>query len=401
MSNGKFRQRSAFTLIELLVVIAIIAVLIALLVPAVQKVREAANRTTCVNNMKQLALAVHNYHSNFGKVPNMWNWYASNFNPQTNPQTMAGWTSADGVQGTWLVHILPYIEQTALYEAMYLSTSTDAASTAGGTFYGGINFPLPYYNYVGTVIQTFICPSDATICNGILTGSAQNGNAGTPAVPPGTSPTGPYPSWPNPGVKFVTSGLGVNENGFGGSSYSGNIMVFDPISPQSLTNAMVDGTSNTVLIAERYLNCGVTGDLDQYSSGYNWWGGCFNEPSWAFMWNLNGGYGSVPGFGWFTSGYAATGAPGNAYWNWIYAGCYADFNTNPVSHGVPTAAGTIAFQCAVPFLQCNPHVVQSAHAAMNVALGDGSVRSVGQNVSVNTWTLACIPNDGNPLGSDW
>src|SRR4051812_38956990 len=88
------RSRAAFTLIELLVVIAIIAILIALLVPAVQKVREAAARTQCANNLKQIGLAVHSFHDNHKYIP---------------------YTRLD-TQETWAVLILPYLEKQDLYQ---------------------------------------------------------------------------------------------------------------------------------------------------------------------------------------------------------------------------------------------------------------------------------------------
>src|SRR3954454_19207652 len=98
MLRMRVRPRNGFTLIELLVVIAIIAVLIALLVPAVQKVREAAARTQCQNNIKQFALGCHNYHDTYKKLPAL--------NPQLAPS---------GAKGSIFVALFPYVEQQALY----------------------------------------------------------------------------------------------------------------------------------------------------------------------------------------------------------------------------------------------------------------------------------------------
>jgi len=129
----KTRSARGFTLIELLVVIAIIAVLIALLLPAVQAAREAARRAQCVNNMKQIGLAMHNYHSTYGSLPPG----SSNY----------GW-------GTWIVFILPYTEQNPLFNSWNQgSSSTDP---------GGI---LTYGSPPNTTVSrnrlaSQTCPSD-------------------------------------------------------------------------------------------------------------------------------------------------------------------------------------------------------------------------------------------------
>src|SRR5882672_5693188 len=113
----RMSRRSGFTLIELLVVIAIIGVLISLLLPAVQKVREAANRTQCLNNMKQMGLALHNYHDTYKRFPPALD---SSLLPY-RPAPYSGWTP----YWSWMAYILPFIEQDNLWNQAIAWAKTD------------------------------------------------------------------------------------------------------------------------------------------------------------------------------------------------------------------------------------------------------------------------------------
>jgi prepilin-type N-terminal cleavage/methylation domain-containing protein len=151
-------KRRAFTLIELLVVIAIIAILIALLLPAVQQAREAARRTQCKNNLKQIGLAMHNYHDTYGQFPQN---YEATRNPDGNGR---GKTSV-----SWITASLPYLEQAPLY------SQVDFNSTSGATDYNALN------NTAAQTVRTkkltgLLCPSNPQLALGNFAGNyADNG----------------------------------------------------------------------------------------------------------------------------------------------------------------------------------------------------------------------------------
>ena len=143
-------SRRGFTLIELLVVIAIIAVLIALLLPAVQSVREAARRAQCTNNLKQIGLALHNYHSTNDVFPLGTSFNPVGTHPPINPGVWASW----GAQAL----MLGYMEQTPLYNAINFNWGP-LANGAGGTLAGN-NSPGINTTVLHTIVASFVCPSD-------------------------------------------------------------------------------------------------------------------------------------------------------------------------------------------------------------------------------------------------
>src|SRR5205814_2340087 len=161
-------RRSGFTLIELLVVIAIIGVLVGLLLPAVQKVREAANRMSCSNNMKQIALACHNYQSTYGVFP-----YGRNRITQVGPLTL----------------ILPYVEQDNVFRQLDQSVYAIApSSVTTGDDWVNLLFPKTYALSRNRV-KAYECPSDSPYkvsttrkpdpdFGGIYTEVLTNGNLG-------------------------------------------------------------------------------------------------------------------------------------------------------------------------------------------------------------------------------
>ena len=150
MLRSKTRcSRTAFTLIELLVVIAIIAVLIALLLPAVQQARESARRTQCKNNLKQIGLALHNYHDTMGVLP-----YAT-----ANAGQCVGAGGTITNHTGWL-YLLPYFDQAPLYGQFNFNAATGNRATGGGTLAGGGSIVSGNAPLTTRILTALICPSD-------------------------------------------------------------------------------------------------------------------------------------------------------------------------------------------------------------------------------------------------
>lgn len=142
--------RRGFTLIELLVVIAIIAILIALLLPAVQQARESARRTQCKNNLKQLGLAMHNYHDTYGRFPPA--------EVHKQPFLSGANNNWDDQTSNWAVYLLPYIEQANVYSRIDFSFTYNATTGAGGAAIGN-------RAALGNVYPAYLCPSNPVGAN--------------------------------------------------------------------------------------------------------------------------------------------------------------------------------------------------------------------------------------------
>ncbi len=211
LRGGRPRSRRwAFTLIELLVVIAIIAVLIALLLPAVQQARESARRTQCKNHLKQLGLALHNYHDTHNRFPQ-----AKVYDP--NMTQCQPWISGNGL--SWRVMILPFIDQTPLYSSVDYNEWVECR-----TLTGTINTA-----FRKKLIPGYICPSDPT--DPILGNNAGTNYAGLVSDGRGA---------PIPPVQSSCGATGLSHGDQTGAlAYQGRRM-----------SEIIDGTSNTILAGE-------------------------------------------------------------------------------------------------------------------------------------------------------
>jgi prepilin-type N-terminal cleavage/methylation domain-containing protein len=334
-------RASGFTLIELLVVIAIIAILIALLLPAVQKVREAANRMQCTNNLKQIALALHNCHDANVRLP------------------PAAGTYGGAYFAPLLFHTLPYIEQQNVWKSATVSGFIvplwETPAPAGSGFTHLKQMP----------IQTYKCPSDPTLGR----------NQATDWLPGDASYGGNYQVF---GDRMTTN--------------SSNARFWDGNARMPATFS--DGQSNTVVLAEKLAYCpGTKRNAGQNFSGINgthshggtWWMRGVYRASTVFSGSAPTSNDSYPAdrlsaiFG---------GGRGRDGTNW-YTGVNAMFQVQP-------------FEATLTRGHCDRGVASGFHSSgINAALGDGSVRFVNASINPQTWWAALTAQGGETLGSDW
>jgi len=232
------RRRPGFTLIELLVVIAIIAVLIALLLPAVQQAREAARRTQCRNNLKQIGLALHNYESTFVCFPPGFMGTTTNCSMVRNYVTPVGVTPVNTAQGwAWGTFILPYIDQANTYNAMNVNVHQVVCDVPlGATNNPAVGNPASGRH----VLSAFTCPTatDPDIffaTNGPVTNQHSKSNY---VAVCGVDFTGVLPATHTLGTDYTAGMRGAFGDG----------TKFPPVKIRDET----DGTSNTFMIGEAY-----------------------------------------------------------------------------------------------------------------------------------------------------
>ena len=270
MSCSLRRSRGAFTLIELLVVIAIIAILIALLVPAVQKVREAAARTQCINNLKQIGLALHNHHDSLKAFPSGGTVYLEEDLLTATPSALGSTTPASYQSQAWgwAFQILPFLEQANPWT---IGVSNGTLTRA-------------------TIVPVFTCPSRRgnMVYQGWFHGDYA-ANGGSNMTADGKQGKGQSDTSPN-GVIVLNVAADDYVNAYNKANGTGAFQKANPPLPILATMqnvvrmaSITDGTSNTLFVGEKFIspkyyqpgNTGSSypfqwGDLNGYTAGVGW-----------------------------------------------------------------------------------------------------------------------------------